>query len=197
MIHDLEIKGYRGFSHFEMGKLGRVNLIVGMNNSGKSSVLEALYLLGRQGDVSAFTELAMRRGEWIVGDAEDGAPEYEFDPRHFFNGHELAEGTRFSVKATNSKPAQNLECEVVFSEDIPSDGSQQELLPLERRASRQTDAVLHINRREPAISAVFSLTRRGGLRRRPEPFRRSRENSPPHCLRCLCPPAHCLAEICC
>jgi len=42
MLNSLEIKNFRILEDFRVSKLGRVNLIVGKNNSGKSSVLEAL-----------------------------------------------------------------------------------------------------------------------------------------------------------
>ncbi|MFI3197438.1 MAG: AAA family ATPase [Methylococcaceae bacterium] len=42
MLKSLVIKNFRLLADFEVAKLGRVNLIVGKNNSGKSSVLEAL-----------------------------------------------------------------------------------------------------------------------------------------------------------
>jgi len=42
MLSSLEIKNFRILEDFRVSKLGRVNLIVGKNNSGKSSVLEAL-----------------------------------------------------------------------------------------------------------------------------------------------------------
>lgn len=42
MLKSLVIKNFRSLADFEVAKLGRVNLIVGKNNSGKSSVLEAL-----------------------------------------------------------------------------------------------------------------------------------------------------------
>ena len=42
MLDSLLIKNFRSLENFEVSKLGRVNLIVGKNNSGKSSVLEAL-----------------------------------------------------------------------------------------------------------------------------------------------------------
>lgn len=45
MIERLTIEGYRGFERFEMEGLGRINLLVGRNNSGKTSVLEAVRLL--------------------------------------------------------------------------------------------------------------------------------------------------------
>ncbi|MDP3876463.1 MAG: AAA family ATPase [Methylobacter sp.] len=42
MLNSLEIKNFRALEYFKVAKLGRVNLIVGKNNSGKSTVLEAL-----------------------------------------------------------------------------------------------------------------------------------------------------------
>ena len=45
MIRDLSIKNYRCFEDFYVDGLAQVNLIVGDNNSGKTSFLEAIYLL--------------------------------------------------------------------------------------------------------------------------------------------------------
>lgn len=42
MLKSLEIKNFRALEDFKVSKLGRVNLIVGKNNSGKSPILEAL-----------------------------------------------------------------------------------------------------------------------------------------------------------
>ncbi len=42
MLNSLVIKNFRMLEDFKIEKLGRVNLIVGKNNSGKSTVLEAL-----------------------------------------------------------------------------------------------------------------------------------------------------------
>jgi AAA15 family ATPase/GTPase len=50
MISGIQIEGYRGFRQFEMSNLGRVNLLVGTNNSGKTSVLEAIDILSSRGD---------------------------------------------------------------------------------------------------------------------------------------------------
>ena len=42
MLTSLEIENYRNFKHLTIEKLGRVNLIIGKNNTGKSSLLEAV-----------------------------------------------------------------------------------------------------------------------------------------------------------
>lgn len=44
MLHSFHIKNYRGFKDFTIDPLERVNLIIGSNNVGKTSLLEALYL---------------------------------------------------------------------------------------------------------------------------------------------------------
>ncbi|NES25231.1 MAG: AAA family ATPase, partial [Symploca sp. SIO3E6] len=45
MLNTLKIENFRGFKSFELQQLGRVNLLVGVNNSGKTSILEAIQLL--------------------------------------------------------------------------------------------------------------------------------------------------------
>jgi ABC-type cobalamin/Fe3+-siderophores transport system ATPase subunit len=44
ILNSLEIRRFRAFHHLRIEKLGRVNLIVGKNNVGKSCLLEALQL---------------------------------------------------------------------------------------------------------------------------------------------------------
>lgn len=41
---NIEIKNFRGIDHLKLDNLGRVNILLGQNNSGKSSVLEAIDL---------------------------------------------------------------------------------------------------------------------------------------------------------
>lgn len=45
MIRTLTVENFRALRKFHMSGLGRVNLLVGTNNSGKTSVLEAIHLL--------------------------------------------------------------------------------------------------------------------------------------------------------
>ncbi len=44
MLTSFEIRGFRAFAHLKLTDLGRVNLFVGKNNVGKSSLLEALWV---------------------------------------------------------------------------------------------------------------------------------------------------------
>ena len=45
ILKDLKITNFRGFDALEVDGLSKINLFVGKNNSGKTSVLEALFLL--------------------------------------------------------------------------------------------------------------------------------------------------------
>lgn len=45
MITSLKVKGFRGIEEGELSDLTRVNILVGSNNSGKSSILEAINML--------------------------------------------------------------------------------------------------------------------------------------------------------
>jgi len=44
MLDSLYIKNFRLFKELTIDRLGQVNLIVGQNNSGKTSLLEALLI---------------------------------------------------------------------------------------------------------------------------------------------------------
>ncbi len=53
LLESLLIENYRVFERLEIPRLGRVNLLVGRNNSGKSSVLEAVRLYASRGSEEA------------------------------------------------------------------------------------------------------------------------------------------------
>ena len=113
MIHSLAIKGYRGFGHFEMGGLASINLLVGKNNGGKTSVLEALYLLASGGDPLALWRVLSRRGERLDNETTPrGVPEIELDITHLFNGHEARPGANFSLSTRNGVPHRSLVYEI-------------------------------------------------------------------------------------
>ncbi len=63
LLNSLEIQNFRGFRHLQIERLGRVNLIVGKNNVGKSSLLEALYLYVRRAAPTLIWEFLDARDE--------------------------------------------------------------------------------------------------------------------------------------
>lgn len=76
LLNSLEIKGYRCFEHLTIEKLGRVNLIVGKNNVGKTNLLEALWIYSHQGSLSSVLDVLRSRDE-IQVTREDYAYEDE------------------------------------------------------------------------------------------------------------------------
>ena len=87
MYSSIHIRGYRGLDSFRMRGLGRVNLLVGTNNCGKTSILECIELLRSTGNPGTLSSILRRRGEW--GDANDGDSEPLLDVSRLFSGYDL------------------------------------------------------------------------------------------------------------
>src|SRR5258707_11889142 len=75
LLESLEIQNFRGFKHLQIEKLGRVNLIVGKNNVGKTALLEALHLYTHKGGSRLVWEMLQERDElripWRQASIED------------------------------------------------------------------------------------------------------------------------------
>lgn len=63
ILDSLKVSGFRGFENLEVPKLGRVNLITGKNNVGKTGLLEALQVYARRGEPNVLQSLLVRRDE--------------------------------------------------------------------------------------------------------------------------------------
>ncbi|MCF7969692.1 MAG: AAA family ATPase [Methylococcaceae bacterium] len=63
MLNSLDIKNFRSLESFQVKKLGQVNLIVGKNNSGKSSVLEALRIYAGSANKALLENIAQGHNE--------------------------------------------------------------------------------------------------------------------------------------
>jgi AAA domain, putative AbiEii toxin, Type IV TA system/AAA domain len=66
-LPDLQIRGFRGFDQLDVTHFGRVNLVVGQNNAGKSSLLEAIRLYAGEGALSVLVNLLLSRDEVTGG----------------------------------------------------------------------------------------------------------------------------------
>jgi len=93
MLRDLTIQNYRCFKDFHIDDLARVNLIVGQNNSGKTTFLEAIYLLVHQQNIQAVFDVLSSRGELskiqtqLASGRAVNRSKYQFE--HIFYGHQL------------------------------------------------------------------------------------------------------------
>lgn len=146
MYSSLHISGYRGLDSFRMRGLGRVNLLVGANNSGKTSILECIELLRSAGHPYVLTSIAGRRGEW--GYPSDGDARAAVDPRrepvdisHLFAGRDLRRRIRVEADRIDAAPGGwNDEVTVYVEEPSRSDDD-------ERNADsvgEDTPFVLHV-----------------------------------------------------
>lgn len=63
MLNSLLIDNYKNIRHLSIPKLGRVNLVWGKNNVGKSTLLEALSIYASNGGLSQLYEILKMRGE--------------------------------------------------------------------------------------------------------------------------------------
>ncbi len=95
MLRDLTIKNYRSFKDFSVDGLAQVNLLVGKNNSGKTSLLEAIYLLVRQNDIQTLLDIMDLRGEiydypksTLIRDPAQQV-DYGYQFRYLFHGYML------------------------------------------------------------------------------------------------------------
>ena len=127
MLSNLRIKNFRMLVDLNISKLGRVNLIVGKNNSGKSTILEALRIYAGNANPSLLREILAIHDESFNLDETRG---FESDGqswgaiKHLFPNRELptAENTLLTIGTGKNK---TLSIEYVFyyvdTEEITND----------------------------------------------------------------------------
>lgn len=90
MLKSFQISNFRLFQHLEIERLNRVNLIVGKNNAGKSTFLEAVTLYASNASPSVFLDLVESRQENWVSEAQTQSQNFTGNSvRHLFFGHKL------------------------------------------------------------------------------------------------------------
>lgn len=109
MFTSLKIHNFRCFQSFEFQQLARINLLVGANNSGKTSVLEAIQLLCSRTNLNRFHELMIFRGEYLWNESENSRGlQRELDIRHLFYGHEIEAEREFFIQGLNDNTQEKL-----------------------------------------------------------------------------------------
>ncbi|MBD2652228.1 AAA family ATPase [Synechocystis sp. FACHB-383] len=98
MLTSLEINKFRRFDFFQLSLLKRVNLLVGQNNSGKTSILEAIKLLYSQASPADFLELSSERNEYDFHIKEFNSA----DLSGLFLGRDPEDGSFFSLIGTEA-----------------------------------------------------------------------------------------------
>lgn len=71
MLPSLYIKNYRNLKELTINSLSRINLISGKNNTGKTSILEALSLYANKGSIESILQTLTQRGEYLGNSSRD------------------------------------------------------------------------------------------------------------------------------
>src|SRR5258708_7414910 len=167
MLTSLHLQGYRSFADFSVDGLRRVTLLVGKNNVGKTSLLEAAEIIASGATPRALFRSLLRRAERIP-ESENDRGLAELDVCHLFIGHTVSVGATIKLSGTNSQPVA-LECEVVW-------GEAQQRLPFVEQSGASVDAemwdesalseplrALKVSHEQKSRFVVLPLTPRGGL----------------------------------
>jgi putative AbiEii toxin of type IV toxin-antitoxin system/AAA domain-containing protein len=164
MLNSLTIKGFRCFRELHVEPLTRVNLFVGKNSSGKTSVLDAAELAA-SGSIEGLMRSAVRRGERILTPevltpADEQYAGHVIDPSHLFLGHDLKAGNKFAIESAGDIP-RSIQCTVEHA-------SVSDALILSLRFVSHLSPKRHADR--------LSISPAGGVL--PPPRRRAKSSSP-------------------
>ncbi len=173
MLKTLAMRGFRGFESYELNDLTRVNLIVGKNNSGKTTVLEAVELLVSNGHLAAFAGVAGRRRETLAL-----TPRYGIDISHLFSGHVCEPGTRFQLTSDRKQTSAT----ILSLDEVGEDAATWDLMRSTRRRALDADDEpephfgLRIETGADGPLSVFPVDKEGTLLY--DAWRRSMRNGP-------------------
>ncbi len=116
LLESLRIENYRLFQRFEIPRLGRVNLLVGRNNSGKSSILEAVRLYSSGGAHETLRSILESHDE-LRGDDDR---EYVTAVKRLFTGRDAAWTEASRIKIGSIDDLAPLSIQIFDGAVIPS-----------------------------------------------------------------------------
>jgi predicted ATPase len=101
MLKSLKITNFRCFEEFDLQQLGRVNLLVGKNNTGKTSILEALHILSSPYSLNPFLDIIDCRGEYSLNEKDSNRAILKVN--HLFHGYQTEDKMCFHVSGFDDK----------------------------------------------------------------------------------------------
>lgn len=123
ILDSIDVRGYRAFGDLRVERFGRVNLVVGRNNSGKTSLLEAVRLYTQRGVPAVLWDILQAREELSPGvetDPEATGPErlalaYE----QLFHGRESSRESPhvFSIGPSGASEQETLRVKLAWVAD--------------------------------------------------------------------------------
>ena len=119
MLTALQLTGFRSFDSYRADDLAQVNLLVGKNNCGKTTILEALEILTQGGHPNVIAGCLSRRGESAPSEGDDS--ERYLDISHLFYRHLCEPGSLLKIVGFDSKGESFVKCSTVVSSEVPTD----------------------------------------------------------------------------
>ena len=114
MMTTLRIHDFRCFRKLTVEGLTRVSLLVGANNAGKTSVLEAAELILGGTSPAALLFSTRKRGETVIVRGDPVTPGRRYaEVNHLFRGHDLKPGTSFEIEGLLSNGSRFFSCKVI------------------------------------------------------------------------------------
>lgn len=99
MIWSIRIEGFRRFDVLEVENLGRINVIMGSNNCGKTTVLEAIHLLTSQASTEALAQTLWRRNGTVTPFRRVNQTNYKSSVWPLFHGNARDVDTTFGLSS--------------------------------------------------------------------------------------------------
>ncbi len=124
MLKSLKIENFRSFQSFELKQFGRINLLVGENNSGKTSILEAIQLFYSRFNLELLSQMMINRGEISINDDRrvvSVGRERELDICHLFYNHEIVVGSKFFILGDSENSQERLDFLVASHESTQTE----------------------------------------------------------------------------
>lgn len=156
MLNNIHIKNFRMLEDLEIPKLGRVNLIVGKNNSGKSTVLEALRIYASKAHPRLLREILAGHDESLSTSftPENDNPESDWlGLKHLFPNRSFPADDSISISIySNEKPLIQIEHTFYYikSEEVEDDTGDK----IQKRSRVQINKVDSSDIVEPLTSAI-------------------------------------------
>jgi len=113
MLTTLRIHDFRCFRKLTVEGLTRVSLLVGANNAGKTSVLEAAELVLGGTSPTALLRGPEKRGEIVLLRSETGTLRHYLKVNHLFRGHVLEPSASFEIEALMGDGSRFFSCKVI------------------------------------------------------------------------------------
>lgn len=163
-----------------MSGLGRINLLVGTNNCGKTSILEAIQVLSGRAEPLAVWSALYRRGERTEVPRPPRS-DLEVDVCHLFYGHEIAAGSSFTIEGVNDGASESVTAAIVDVNDRTKDEAaqtsevRQETLFEDNEAAMPGRLAMSM-KWDGSPELLIPMSRRGGLRSSMLDRRPQREN---------------------